>query len=65
MGFEWLGLTPAATAALNADPALFVDLILVIVGLAAMGVIIWYINYETGKQYRKPKVKKDAKGGKK
>ncbi|CAD6456082.1 7d8fc7cb-3d92-40d9-aa60-58f970f47c47-CDS [Sclerotinia trifoliorum] len=59
--FKWLGFTPKATAVLQADPFLFVQLILVLVGLSVLVGIAWWIHYETNKPYAKPKVKKDAK----
>jgi hypothetical protein len=61
MTFEFLGLTPAALATLNAFPNLFVTLVLVIVGLLILGGIIFWVHYETSKPYAKPKVKKDGK----
>jgi hypothetical protein len=60
MSFAWLGLTPKATAVLNATPSLFVTLILVIIGLTALGTIAWYIHFETNKVYKKPKPIKEA-----
>ncbi|ESZ97650.1 hypothetical protein SBOR_1966 [Sclerotinia borealis F-4128] len=59
--FKWLNLTPKATAVLQATPFLFVELILVLVGLFTLVGIAWWIHYETNKAYAKPKVKKDAK----
>ncbi|PQE13052.1 hypothetical protein CJF32_00008944 [Rutstroemia sp. NJR-2017a WRK4] len=64
--FKWLGFTPKATAVLQANPFLFLELILVLLGLFTLGGIAWAIHYETNKPYRKPKVKKgEEKGGRK
>ncbi|KAI9646183.1 hypothetical protein NHQ30_005623 [Ciborinia camelliae] len=59
--FKWLRFTPKATAVLQANPFLFVELILVLVGLFALVGIALLIHYQTNKPYAKPKVKKDAK----
>ena len=47
--FSFLGGPPAAIAVLNANPILFVDLLVVIVGLIVMLVLIWFIHYRTSK----------------
>lgn len=47
--FSWLGGPPAAIAVLNANPMLFVDLILVIVGLILLTFLAWFIHYRTSK----------------
>ncbi|KAF7902132.1 uncharacterized protein EAF01_007430 [Botrytis porri] len=59
--FKWLNFTPKATAVLQATPFLFVQLILVLIGLFVLAGIAFWISYETNKPYAKPKVKKDAK----
>ncbi|CCD54088.1 hypothetical protein H4I96_06878 [Botrytis cinerea] len=59
--FKWLGFTPKATAVLQTTPFLFVQLILVLIGLFTLVAIAFWIHYETNKPYAKPKVKKDAK----
>jgi len=61
--FKFFGFTPKATAVLQASPMFLVVLVVVLVVLALMGVLAWYIHYETNKPYAKPKVKKDEKKG--
>lgn len=53
--FKFLNLTPKATAVLQARPFLFVSILLTLTGLSSMILLGFYINYETGKPYRKPK----------
>ena len=47
--FSFLGFTENATAVLNADNAIFFDLLAVIISLIVMLVIVWYIHYKTSK----------------
>ncbi|KAF2271119.1 hypothetical protein CC78DRAFT_573496 [Lojkania enalia] len=47
--FRWLGGPPAATATLNAQPILFVDLLVSLVGCILLILICWFIHYRTGK----------------
>lgn len=63
--FKFLGFTPAATAVLQKTPLLLVVLLVVLVVLGLMGLLAWYIHFATNGPYKKPKVVKDAKGGKK
>jgi len=61
--FKFFGFTDAATKVLQADPALLVTLVLVILGMISLSLIAWYIHFVTNKVYYKPKPAKDAKGG--
>ena len=65
--FGWLGKVGAsdqAIAVLNDQPELFTTLILVLVGLIAQGVFIWFIHYATLKpEQKKKKEKGGGKGG--
>ena len=71
--FSWMkkiGATDAAVATLNDQPQLFTTLILVLVGLIAQGLLLWFIHYATLKPEQKKKKddgkgKGGAKGGKK
>lgn len=64
--FKFLGFTPEATAVLQANPMFLVILLVVLLGMGAIGLIAFLIHYETNKVYYKPKPKKDdKKGGKK
>jgi hypothetical protein len=63
--FKFLGLTPKALAVVQADPFLLVILVLVLLGLHAIGGLAFYIHWVTNKPYRKPKPVKDGKGGEK
>ena len=47
--FSFLGGPPNAIAVLNADPIIFVDLLVVIVGLILLSVLAWFIHYKTSK----------------
>jgi hypothetical protein len=47
--FEWLHLTPEATAVLQADPFLFVTLVIVLFGCTAIIMLAWYIHFVTNK----------------
>jgi hypothetical protein len=58
--FKFFGFTPEATAVLQATPFLLVTLVLVLLGLISLGLIAWYIHYETNKVYAKPKPVKGA-----
>lgn len=63
--FDWLGKLGAsdrAVAVLNDQPELFTTLVLVLVGLIAQCVFIWFIHYATMKPEQKKK--KDDKGKK-
>ncbi|TVY71456.1 hypothetical protein LSUE1_G006402 [Lachnellula suecica] len=60
--FKFFGFTPQATAVLQATPSLLVILLLVLLGMTALGLVAWYIHFVTNKVYYKPKPKKDAKG---
>jgi len=62
-GFKFLGLTAPALVTVQATPSLILTLVLV---LAAMGGLIglaYYIHWETGKVYKKPKPAKGAAAG--
>ncbi|KAI9158376.1 hypothetical protein HJFPF1_06370 [Paramyrothecium foliicola] len=69
--FEWMkkiGATNEAVAVLNDQPQLFTTLILVLVGLIAQGLLLWFIHFATLKpeqKKKKPADKGGAKGGKK
>ncbi|KND94022.1 hypothetical protein TOPH_00900 [Tolypocladium ophioglossoides CBS 100239] len=66
--FDWLksvGATNEAVAVLNDQPNLFVNLLVVLVGLIVQCLLIWYIHFATLKpeQKKKKKPKDNAKGG--
>lgn len=66
--FDWLksvGATNEAVAVLNDQPNLFVNLLVVLVGLGVQCLLIWYIHFATLKpeQKKKKKPKDNAKGG--
>ncbi|KAK3943448.1 hypothetical protein QBC46DRAFT_351336 [Diplogelasinospora grovesii] len=67
--FDWfakIGATPQAVAVLNDQPFLFTILILVLIGVIAQGVLIWYIHFATMKPEQKKKKEKkgdEKKGG--
>lgn len=68
--FDWLkkvGASNQAVAVLNDQPNLFVNLIVVLIGLGLQCLVIWYIHYATMKpEQKKKKIKKpqdNAKGG--
>jgi hypothetical protein len=58
--FKFFGFTPAATAVLQRSPLLLVTLVVVLVVLAGLGLLAWYIHYVTNIPYRKPKEVKGA-----
>ncbi|KZZ91789.1 hypothetical protein AAL_06543 [Moelleriella libera RCEF 2490] len=67
--FDWLakiGATREAVAVLNDQNFLFVDLIVVLVGLGLQCTLIWFIHYATMKpeQKKKKKTKKGADNAK-
>jgi hypothetical protein len=47
--FNFLHLTPEATAVLRADPFLFAELIIVLVSCILIVVLAWYIHFVTNK----------------
>ncbi|CAD6503175.1 BgTH12-02843 [Blumeria graminis f. sp. triticale] len=53
--FKWLNFTPKATAVIQASPFLLVSLFLTLIGLQFLGLLGYYIHYETSKAYKKPK----------
>lgn len=58
--FDWLsriGASDRAVAVLNDQPQLFTTLILVVVGLIAEGLFIWFIHFATRKSGQKKKTK--------
>ncbi|PNY24083.1 Uncharacterized protein TCAP_05979 [Tolypocladium capitatum] len=66
--FSWLksvGATDQAVAVLNDQPNLFVNLILVLVGLTVQCLLIWGIHFATLKpgQKKTKKPKDNATGG--
>jgi hypothetical protein len=67
--FGWMkkiGATDEAVATLNDQPQLFTILVLVLVGLIAQGVFLWFIHYATLKPEQKTKKPAPGdKGGKK
>lgn len=59
--FNWfarIGASDRAVAVLNDQPQLFTTLILVVVGLIAEGLFIWFIHFATRKPEQKIKKKK-------
>jgi len=58
--FKFFGFTPKATAVLQANPILLLDLVIVLFGCIGIGLLAWYIHFVTNKPYRKPKPVKDA-----
>jgi hypothetical protein len=65
--FDFLPFTKEAKAVLKANPMLLAVLFIVLSAMGLLVAIAWYIHYETGKPYAKPKVKKgdEKKGGSK
>jgi hypothetical protein len=63
-GFDWLApiLTPTALRSVQADSGPVITLFLVIFSLIVFGVLIWYIDFETGKAYPKKKDPNAKKG---
>lgn len=64
--FDWLGkvgATPQAVATLNAQPDLFVKLVIVLIGLGVQCGLIWYIHYATLKPSQRKKKNDKKKGG--
>lgn len=62
--FDWfkrIGASDRAVAVLNDQPQLFTTLILVVIGLIAECLFIWFIHFTTRKPEQKHKKKK--KGG--
>ncbi|KIN01710.1 hypothetical protein OIDMADRAFT_179031 [Oidiodendron maius Zn] len=53
--FNWLNLTPEATAVLRANPFLFAELVIVLVSCMLIILLAWYIHFVTNKVYKKPK----------
>ena len=47
--FNWLHLTPEATAVLQANPFLFAELIIVLVSCMLIILLAWYIHFVTNK----------------
>lgn len=70
VNFAFLGGPPDAIAVLNADPILFVDLLVVIVGLIILTFLAWFIHYRTSKNngtytpwFKQLKKAEEGKGG--
>ncbi|KAG6042241.1 hypothetical protein E4U41_002584 [Claviceps citrina] len=66
--FDWLkkvGATNEAVAVLSDQPNLFVNLLLVLAGLSAQCLLIWYIHYATLKPEQAEKKNKKNKKNKK
>ncbi len=62
--FDWfskIGATPEAVAVLNDQPYLFTILIVVLIGIIAQIVLLWYIHYATLKPEQRKKKKTDDK----
>lgn len=58
-----VGATKEAVAALNNQPSLFTNLVVVLIGLGAQAGLLWYIHYATLKpEQKKKKEKKGAAG---
>ena len=53
--FKFFGFTPKATAVLQADPFLLVILLLTLSAIGSLIGLGFFINYITGKPYKKPK----------
>ncbi|RDW71112.1 hypothetical protein BP6252_07675 [Coleophoma cylindrospora] len=53
--FKFFGFTPKATAVLQKNPELLAILVACLVGCILLGLLAYYIHYETNKPYRKPK----------
>jgi len=60
--FKGFHFTPKATAVLQANPFLFVTIILVLLGCIGLGLVAWYIHFVTNKVYKKPKAAGAVKG---
>jgi hypothetical protein len=59
-------LTPNALATVQANPVLLAYLLATIGGIIVLSVLSWYISFQTGKAYKKPKgANKGGKGGEK
>lgn len=62
--FDWLkkiGATDAAVAAVNDQPSLLINVLVVLIGLGLECLLVWYIHFATLKpEQRKKKVKKPA-----
>ncbi len=56
-------LTPAALRSVEADGRPVITLFLVIFGLTVFGILIWYIDFVTSKEYPKKKDPNAKKGG--
>lgn len=56
-----LGATDEAVAVLNDQPQVFINLVVVLVGLIAQCLLIWYIHFATMKPEQK-KAKQNSKG---
>ncbi|EFX03457.1 hypothetical protein CMQ_385 [Grosmannia clavigera kw1407] len=62
--FDWfskIGATKEAVAVLNDQPILFTILIIVLIAVALLITLIWYIHYATMKPGQKKKKPTDAK----
>jgi hypothetical protein len=57
MGFEFIFpiLTPAAKAAVIADPTLLPALIFVLISISMLCSVVWFISFMTWKAYPRPK----------
>lgn len=64
MAFEWLApiLTPEALRSVQADPSPLVTTLLVLLGITAESVLIWYISFATRPPVDKSKPKPKGKG---
>jgi hypothetical protein len=51
-------LTPQAFAVVSASPELLITLILVLISMAVLCLLVWYVHFVTEKAYPKPKDKK-------
>lgn len=62
--FDWLkkiGATDAAVAAVNSQPSLLINVLVVLIGLGLECLLVWYIHFATLKpEQRKKKAKKPA-----
>ncbi|EQK99477.1 hypothetical protein OCS_04804 [Ophiocordyceps sinensis CO18] len=62
--YDWLrsvGATNEAVAVLNDQPELFVNLVVVIIGLALQCLFLWYIHFATLKPEQKKRKKQKQK----